>query len=121
MGEKIDTSGDAVERRAAEFDAEAKHLLIAEEFDDYEHAKWCKWMAESAALLRALAAERDALREREDALCRARPDLAAILRGEAVAVPREATREMRRAANEYEMRCTAHLDRALGWIERLKP
>lgn len=40
-----------------------------------------------------------------DALCAARPDVAALLRGDAVAVPRKATEEMLDATNGFPVGC----------------
>ncbi len=55
-----DTSREAVEKMAADFEKEGRHAELADAMDDVDHVEWCMWMRNAGALLRALLAERDA-------------------------------------------------------------
>lgn len=107
------------EAAAAKLDGEAAdleawalaHPELAEAEPDFwneQHARYNRAsnMAEAIRALPLPTAALDAALERAreegvEALCAARPDVAALLAGEAVAVPREATPEMLNAAREW--------------------
>jgi hypothetical protein len=72
-----DTSREAVEKMAADFEKEGRHAELAGAMDDVDHVEWCMWMRNAGALLRALLAERDAAYERGAADMRERAAAAA--------------------------------------------
>ena len=71
---KVETTREAVERIAAYYAGEARHLDVAEAIGDADTALYARSCQRTAATMRALAAERDAAVARAEAAEKERDD-----------------------------------------------